>query len=194
MTRTIFALALFTALSSCTTGSTGGTPDDPAREVAPWKANPQLSAASVPEVYLQQWSKAENRKDCRLLAFADLGDGMSAATPRAANFGGGWAVSYDLEGRRGITSGGRLCKDCGRGVFGIAGTGTSPEGSYEGWPHWMYWRDGSRAGYGPEGGTGPRDLAYLIVRGEGCLYNVWSLEGTEHLEHLLRNLRFVDVD
>ncbi len=53
--------------------------------------------------------------------------------------------------------------------------------------------DGSSAGYGPEGGTGPSDLAYLRIQGQECLYNVWSRLGRAHLEHLLESLRFVAV-
>ena len=51
--------------------------------------------------------------------------------------------------------------------------------------------DGSTAGYGPEGGTGPAQLAYLRIAGQGCLYNVWSRLGRAHLEQLLGALRFV---
>ena len=53
------------------------------------------------------------------------------------------------------------------------------------------WADGSRAGYGPEGGQGPNQLAYLTISGRDCLYNVWSRIGIEHLEQLLAELRFV---
>ena len=79
-----------------------------------------------------------------------------------------------------------------RCAFGVAGTGASAAGpSYDAWPHERTWADGSSAGYGPEGGTGPNQLAYLRVQGQECLYNVWSRLGTEHLEHLLGQLRFV---
>ena len=183
ITVALLAAALF---ASCTT-TTPGQSDLPQ---APWRSDP-IARTDVPAVYLEQWEKAENRDDCAPLILASLGEGMENATPRAATFSGGWAVAYDAPGARGMTSAGRVCADCGRGAFGIAGTGTTPEGSYEGWPHWKNWRDGSRAGYGPEGGTGPRDLAYVTVRGQGCLYNVWSFAGQEHLEHLLENLRTV---
>jgi hypothetical protein len=65
--------------------------------------------------------------------------------------------------------------------------------SYSEWPHWLRWSDGSSAGYGPEGGTGPNQLAYLTIAGQQCLYNVWSRLGRTHLEQLLRTLRFVDT-
>ena len=42
-----------------------------------------------------------------------------------------------------------------------------------------------------EGGSGPNQLAYLTIPGQGCLYNVWSRLGVDHLEYLLGQLRFV---
>ena len=79
-----------------------------------------------------------------------------------------------------------------RSAFGVAGTGVEPgPGTYDDWPHRVRWRDGSEAGYGPEGGTGPNQLAYLRVPGQRCLYNVWSALGRSHLEALLERLRFV---
>jgi len=76
--------------------------------------------------------------------------------------------------------------------FGIAGTGSSAtDDAYDAWPHTIRWADSSSAGYGPEGGSGPNQLAYLRVTGQECLYNVWSRLGVPHLEHLLSQLRFV---
>lgn len=183
--RASAGILFLVVLTSCGTTAPDGRPP------APWRSSPALQSSDVPQVYVEQWSEAENRSECALLAFSSLGEGMEDATPRAANFAGGWAVAYDAPGQRGMTSGGRICAECGRGAFGIAGTGTTPEGSFAEWPNWMQWSDGSRAGYGPEGGTGPRELAYVTVRGEECLYNVWSFAGQEHLEHLLENLRYV---
>lgn len=177
-----------TAAAGCTTAG-DATPDRPH---PPWR-NETLAASDVPDVYRQQWNRATNRERCALLAFADTGEMTQGATARASNFAGGWAVAYDRPGLPGVDRAGRSCADCGRGAFGIAGTGTTPEGSYSEWPHWIEWRDGSRAGYGPEGGSGPRELAYLTVRGQECLYNVWSFAGREHLEYLLGQLRFVNV-
>ena len=143
---------------------------------APWSAAP-LPSADVPAVYRSEWQRAENRHSCALLVPATLGDG-AGAKPRAAVFSGGWAVAYDQ---------GSL-----RSAFGIAGSGTTPDSTtYDDWPHRIRWADGSSAGYGPEGGTGPNQLAYLRVRGQDCLYNVWSRLGVVHLEHLLSQLRFV---
>ncbi|HEV2149721.1 MAG TPA: hypothetical protein VGR37_20140 [Longimicrobiaceae bacterium] len=133
----------------------------------------------MPGVYVAEWRRAENRATCALIAPASLGP-HGAARPRAANFGGGWGVAYDLPDLR--------------SAFGVAGAGVSASGpSYSGWPHRREWSDGSTAGYGPEGGTGPRQLAYLRIPGQDCLYNVWSHLGREHLEQLLAELRFVRV-
>jgi hypothetical protein len=145
---------------------------------APWRA-PALPVAEIPSVYVSQWERAQNRASCALLAPAALG--AEGASPRAAQFSGGWAVAYDLPEIR--------------SAFGIAGTGVEAEGpSYAEWPHWRSWADGSRAGYGPEGGTGPSQLAYLEVAGQTCLYNVWSRLGVDHLEYLIEQLRFVVLD
>jgi hypothetical protein len=152
-------------------------PAAPALAPAPWSAS-VLPPDSAPAVYLTQWQKADNRATCAVLAPASLGDG-AGATPRAATFSGGWAVAYDRPGTR--------------SAFGIAGTGSSAtDDAYDAWPHTIRWADSSSAGYGPEGGSGPNQLAYLRVTGQECLYNVWSRLGVPHLEHLLSQLRFVE--
>ena len=144
----------------------------------PWNAKP-LGRTEVPAVYLQQWNRAANRNTCALFAFAQLGKG-AGATARAATFSGGWAVAYDRPGLR--------------SAFGIAGTSSSASDSTYEWPNHRRWSDGSNVGYGPEGGTGPDQLAYLRIDGQGCLYNVWSKLGREHLELLLDALRRVAID
>lgn len=150
----------------------------PAAAMPPWR-KPPLAAADVPRVYLDQWRKADNRTHCALVAPRLLG-GVTNATPRAASFAGGWAVAYDTPEQR--------------SAFGIAGTGVEPDGTtYSKWPFARDWDDGSHAGYGPEGGTGPNELAYVRIEGQDCLYNVWSRLGREHLESLLNELRFVET-
>lgn len=127
---------------------------------------------------MTEWEKAENRTTCALVAPAGLGNG-AGATPRRANFSGGWAVAYDQPGSR--------------SAFGVAGAGTTPDSTtYDGWPHKVMWADSSAAGYGPEGGSGPNQLAFLRIAGQQCLYNVWSRIGVAHLEYLLNQLRFVE--
>lgn len=165
------ALILLCALAGCAHRA--------APELAPWQAAP-LTESHVPAVYLEQWRKAENRASCAPIAFGRIGAAGQGAAPRAATFSGGWGVAYDLPNLR--------------SAFGVAGAGVSAaEPSYDDWPYHMRWPDGSRADYGPEGGTGPNQLAYLRIAGQGCLYNVWSRLGREHLETLLRSIRFIDT-
>lgn len=154
-------------------------PDSPpALPAAPWSAAP-LPAGAAPEPLPGEWRAADNRATCAPLAPVSIAP-HSNATPRAATFAGGWAVAWDLPGLR--------------SAFGIAGTGVAAaEPAYDEWPHRLQWTDGSSAGYGPEGGTGPKQLAYLRIPGQACLYNVWSNIGREHLEQLLDQLRFVQA-
>lgn len=168
-------------LAGCAAGGEGGNggvpqPVAPAPE-PPWH-QAALTGESVPAVFVTEWSKAENSRSCALLAFAALGEGQGASA-RAATFSGGWGVAYDRPEQR--------------SAFGIAGTGASAWGepAYA-WPDTVTWSDGSTAGYGPEGGTGPNQLAYVRVRGQTCLYNVWSRLGSGHLLFLLSQLRFVN--
>lgn len=175
MRLTIWPTALPIALACAT--SALREPPTAQEPSAPWSAA-RLPSADVPPVYRTEWQRAENRRSCALLVPASLGDGTDAR-PRAAVFSGGWAVAYDR---------GSL-----RSAFGIAGSGTAPDSTtYDNWPHRIRWADGSSAGYGPEGGTGPNQLAYLRVAGQDCLYNVWSRLGVAHLEFLLSQLRFVE--
>ncbi len=171
MMRTlVVATLLFTA---CAT-STG-----PLTARAPWR-EPPLAASAVPAVYVEQWQKAENRAICALIAPRAVGPAGQDARPRPATFAGGWAVAYDLPDMR--------------SAFGIAGAGVrAGEPSYSKWPYVQEWDDGSRAEYGPEGGEGPNQLAYLRIQGQDCLYNVWSRLGREHLELLLREMRLVNT-
>ena len=167
--RTALATLLF--LTACATTTT------PPANRPPWSA-PALAPADVPAVYITQWEKAENRATCALIAPRSVGAAGLNATPRAATFSGGWAVAYDLPNLR--------------SAFGVAGTGASKTGdTYDEWPHSMTWDDGSSAEYGPEGGTGPNQLAYVRIAGQDCLYNVWSRLGREHLEHLIGELRYL---
>lgn len=155
-------------------------PEEPPLPPAPWSAG-SLDASSVPPAYVEAWQGAENRDRCALLAFdpGRLGEVGADAEARTAQFGGGWGVAYDLSGQR--------------SAFGIAGTGVEPgPDTYDDWPYQRAWQDGSRVGYGPEGGRGPNILGYLQVAGQPCLYNVWSRLGKTHLESLMDGLRFVE--
>jgi hypothetical protein len=182
------ALLFLLWLVACSPTPPAGSPDAPeggqgneneAAPPPPWGQAP-LAAAQLPPVYLEQWRRAENRATCAPIAPISLGVGEGAA-PRAATFSGGWAVAYDQSGLR--------------SAFGVAGTGAAAAApSYDEWPFSRRWSDGSSAGYGPEGGSGENQLAYLRIAGQGCLYNVWSRIAREHLEHLLEQLRFVAVE
>ena len=145
---------------------------------APWSA-PRLSVASVPQPYFTAWGRAENRNSCDLIAFAESAATQGAA-PRAATFSGGWGIAYDQPDLR--------------SAFGVAGTGVEASGTtYDEWSHRITWPDGSSVGYGPEGGTGPNQLAYLTIAGQQCLYNVWTRVSQAHLEQLIGTLRFVET-
>ena len=116
------------------------------------------------------------------------------ATPRRANFSGGWAVAYDKPGLRGKDAGGYPCESCGRSAFGIAGAGVlkgDGEGRYR-WENSQEYADGSFASWGLEGGSGPGWLAYVEIEGQECLYNVWSNVSQQHLQLLIHNIRFID--
>lgn len=168
-------------LAACGGNPEPDVPGAPAAPAAPW-SRPALARAEAPRVLLEQWQRAENREQCAPLApasLAALGRGAEAQ-PRAATFAGGWGVAWDLPGVR--------------SAFGVAGAGVAADApAYHEWPHQLAWADGSTAGYGPEGGSGPNQLAYLRVAGQGCLYNVWSRLGREHLEALLGQLRRVQT-
>ena len=145
---------------------------------------------------LAEWGKAKNRSSCAPLAFTD--NGGAAADPRAAAFSGGWAIAFDQP---------RM-----RSLYGVAGTGVAIDG-----PNvevaklraqWPLVRaldgkagrlpEGAMAGYGVEGaaayppanpdGAGLQSLAYVVIPGQQCLYNVWSRLGRRHLETLLDGL------
>lgn len=169
-------LMLIAACSSQQTGSEQPAPSDPPA-AAPW-TNDALARASVPEPYHNAWSNAGNRASCALIAFAN--SAVDGAQPRTATFSGGWGVAYDRPELR--------------SAFGVAGTSVNAaDPTYDDWPFKRTWSDGSTVGYGPEGGTGPNQLAYLRIPGQSCLYNVWSRLGRSHLEQLLNSLRFVET-
>jgi len=162
----------FLLLVACATSAPTSLP-----RTAPWRSTP-MTRLEVPTVYVEQWAKAENRDTCALVAFRTLGEAGKSAQARAANFSGGWAVAYDFPHLR--------------SAFGIAGAGVKADDpSYDKWPYVYEWGDGSKVEYGPEGGEGPNQLAYLRIAGQDCLYNVWSRLGREHLEELLREIRMV---
>ncbi|MBW3670488.1 MAG: hypothetical protein KY432_02315 [Acidobacteria bacterium] len=161
--------------------------DEHTAPAPPWEGS-ELSRDQVPKVLIDQWQKAENRRNCAPLGFASLGTD-SRAVPRAARFAGGWAVAWDLPDGPGSAASGEYCDSCGRGAFGIAGTGVEPTpDTYDDWEYQETFSDGSRIGYGPRE---QQWLAYLQIAGQRCLYNIWSYRGREHLEGLIDELRMV---
>lgn len=184
-----------TILALLSIGCATNVPDE--REApAPPDGGPVLAAPpwdddgprfGVPGVLIEQWRQAENRDWCAPVAFPSTG--VENAIPRPANFAGGWAVAWDLPDGPGSAASGEYCNNCGRGAFGIAGTGVEPTpDTYDDWQYGETFSDGSRIGYGP------RDqqwLAYLQIAGERCLYNIWSYRGRGHLESLIDQLRMV---
>jgi hypothetical protein len=166
-------------------------PVPPSAPPPPW-VGPRVPLADVPPELQQAWSADTARDGCAALMLTDQGDG-AGATPRIASFGAAaWAVAFDKPGLPGTDADGRPSPDSGRSAFGVAGTAIDVGVQrIDGWPEHRVWQDGSRADYGPEGGTGPTWLAQLYVRGQRCGYNVWSALGKEHLERLLDGIRFV---
>lgn len=176
------------ALAACAAAPAPPAATRPAPDAAP-TADAPLATPVAADLIRAEWAKAENRKSCAPLAFgtdADVG-----ATPRRANFSGGWAVAFDLAGRR--------------SAYGLAGAGIgamTAEALTAQWPYTLVPANlpaGSFAGYGIQGaapyaddnpnGIDVKSLAYVRVAGQDCLYNVWSDLGRAHLEDLLGSLR-----
>ena len=181
------------ASTSTTTTSTAPAND----EVTAGWLEPLLEQSAVPAVLDEQWSAAENQEWCSALYPAAAETLAADAAVRSANFGGGWAVAWDLPAGPGRLASGEYCADCGRGAFGVAGTGGVAWGDEpDRWPTVLQFADGSKVGYGFEGDA-PADsgaplLAYLLINNEGCNYNVWSFLGETHLVELISQLRMVE--
>ncbi|MBN2113345.1 MAG: GerMN domain-containing protein [Acidimicrobiia bacterium] len=183
--------------ATTTTATTTSTPGSAG--LAPWAAAP-LAADTVPALVGQTWAAAEHGDRCAVLYPADPGSLASGAALHERYFGGDWGLAWDLPSGPGRwVPGGDYCADCGREAFGIGGT------YFEGldytedaiWSHRLAWTDGSHGGYGYEGlaatgSAGEPLLAYLFLEGRGCLYNVWSYLGEDHLLQLISQLRFVE--
>lgn len=150
---------------------------------APWASAPRV-ADEVPAV-LMAWATAENRNWCAPLAPPAI-EGVSA---RASELDGGWIVEFDQPGQPGVGADGEACSDCGRGAFGIAGTSMGVDEMIES-PRPSY-ADGSATEMSPEDGS--VISATIAVPGQGCVYQVWSFLGADHLEQMMSSLRFVET-
>lgn len=148
---------------------------------APWTEG-RVQPAQAP-AFVMAWASAENRRWCAPLAPA-LVDGVAS---RASELDGGWVVEFDQEGMPGMDAAGEPCESCGRAVFGIAGTAMGVDEMLEA-PAPRF-ADGSAVEVVEEGVA----AATVAIRGQGCVYQVWSFLGRDHLEGLLGQLRFVDT-
>jgi hypothetical protein len=160
----------------------------------PWSA-PAMSASDAPRQILTAWQNAENRDSCAPLATRSLGL-ASGARARTSELSGGWLVEFDRPGLPGIDRQGNECDTCGRSVVGIAGTSIAPDAllgpdadalapSYS---------DGSHAEIEVTDGDGESVASVTFtVQGQGCVYEVWSLLGADHLAEVVAGLRFVEA-
>jgi hypothetical protein len=190
-------------LAAVTSGDEATTlPSEPqatgetALPVAPWAEAP-LGSAAVPQPILSAWQHAENRAQCAPIAPITLGAG-EGARPRVGELEGGWAVEFDRRGMPGVGRDGELCERCGRGVFGIAGTNLIPEDlvteESEAELPAPSFADGSHLSVEPPAEGEDVAAAVITVRGQGCVYQVWSFLGEEHVRELVGSLRLVDVE
>ncbi len=161
--------------------------------VAPWSA-PPMSANEAPRQILAAWENAENRDTCAPIATRTLGRAMGARA-RQSELSGGWLVEFDHPGLPGIDRQGHECDTCGRSVFGIAGTGIAPDALLDAESDVLSpsYSDGSHAEIEVTDADGESVASVTFtVNGQGCVYEVWSLLGAEHLDELVAGLRFVE--
>jgi len=138
---------------------------------APWSSLPRPQSA-VPQHLIEDWTAAHNQTWCSVLYPADETALSSAGVSRSADFGGGWAVAWDLPDGPGRSADEGYCPNCGRGAYGIAGPDfTGMVDDLNIWPNRIAWEDGSRAGYGLEGlgapDSGAPMLSYVVVANQG---------------------------
>ncbi|MGE0788581.1 MAG: hypothetical protein AB7S26_23120 [Sandaracinaceae bacterium] len=163
---------------------------------APW-ATPPIASEAAPGAVLAAWRDAENRSVCAPIAPIATGAADGAEARVSTLIEGGWAVEFDRRGMPGMSERGAECRRCGRGVFGVAGTRMSPdelvmeESADESGPTFA---DGSQLVVDPPADGESIASATLTVRGQGCVYQVWSHLGEEHVRELVSALRVVDVN
>ncbi|MFK7987195.1 MAG: hypothetical protein AB8I08_14320 [Sandaracinaceae bacterium] len=179
------------AEASAETVSIAGLP------AAPWSQTP-LSSDAAPAPVLTAWAGASNRGECAPLAPAAFGAAEGAEARVSPDLvEGGWAVEFDRRGLPGMQSDGDTCANCGRGVFGIAGTRMTPgqlvsEDDDAELPTPTF-ADGSHLAIEPTAEGEAVSAATLTVQGQGCVYQVWSFLGETHVRELVDSLRLVDV-
>lgn len=158
---------------------------------APWSAEPLESA---PSALMTAWRHADNHETCAPLAFRDV----EGARARRSSLEGGWAVEFDQAGLPGMERNGHACASCGRSAFGIAGTGMTvdEEDPNAGDAERLQWADGSHAMLeiappSDDDAEPAVHVATVEVKGQSCVYQVWTMGSPEHLEELLGKLRLV---
>ncbi|WP_201595511.1 hypothetical protein [Psychrobacter fulvigenes] len=161
--------------------STGALANDghTATPRAPW-ANPVIKNSETDAIYRQEWAKSDNKALCPILALPKQASShLASHSVRRANFAGGWGVAYDLPNKR--------------SAYGIANAGTTNTNeTFDNWPYNVNYQDGSKVGYGHEGGDPSANwLAYLVIPNNNCFYNIWSAQSKAHLEQIILDLRIV---
>jgi len=162
-----------------------GTADFSALPPAPW-ASERLPLATAPAAVVRAWREADNRTWCAPVAPTSL----TGARARTGAVEGGWMVEFDRSGAPGVLANGHSCTRCGRAAFGIVGSSMTPDQLEDAQPAF---NDGSRSTIEAPTARGEAAAATLTVTGQGCVYQVWSFLGEEHLHSLVGSLRFVDV-
>ncbi len=168
--------------------------DTSALPAPPWSEEP-IGSDVAPSPILSAWTRAENRAECAPMAPRALGAGEGARA-RVADLEGGWAVEFDRRGMPGLGRDGQTCARCGHGVFGIAGTSLTPEdlaAESEADAPAPTFADGSSLSIEPPAEGEQVAAATFTVRGQGCVYQVWSFLGEEHVRELVSSLRIVEV-
>ncbi|HHH27860.1 MAG TPA: hypothetical protein ENK57_05895 [Polyangiaceae bacterium] len=162
---------------------------------APWEAEP-VQTDEVPGALLRAWSIADNRGECAPIVPAAMGAAEGAHARVSEMVEGGWAVEYDHRGLPGLAANGNACANCGRGVFGIAGTAMSPDTlageSTLDVPEPSF-ADGSHLEVEAPADGETVAAAMITLRGQGCVYQVWSFLGEDHVRELVDGLRRVEM-
>lgn len=156
---------------------------------APWSGAP-ISTREAPRAVVRAWQAADNRSTCAPIAPRSFG-AADNARGRESRVAGGWVVEFDRPGLPGVDRAGNECDTCGRSVFGIAGTSMAPEEVFD--AEAPTYEDGSQLVVEVSDGDGESVAsATFTVAGQGCVYEVWSFLGPDHLSELVASLRLVE--
>ena len=149
---------------------------------APWQSRSAIKASQTSPIYKQEWRKSAYRS-CPILAIpSNSWVHPKTAKSRSANFSDGFAVAYDLSNYKGKPL---------RSAYGVANAGKTKLAELHAWDYERYYADGSYVTMGHEGNDpNGKMLAYLVLK-NGCFYNVWSALGTNHLQQVISQLRYV---